>query len=191
MKLKVYSPLGTSRAGVFRYDKLVAEQDLTIRPGRREDARDAARLWVQSAREHAEYDGVYTPAPDAERTMRRFLADLAAGPFSCLLVAVHTGPDAGERVIGFLSAELREGSPTFNPKTWASIDDIFVAPEYRSQGAGRALLEGCRDWAHEKEADGVSLQVAAANSRARKLYENLGFREISVYEVLELDPPSA
>ena len=164
---------------------------MTIRPGRREDARAAARLWVQSAREHAEYDGVYTPAPDAEQTMRRFLADLAAGPFSCLFVAVHPDPDAGERIVGFLSAELREGSPTFNPKTWASIDDVFVAPDYRNCGAGQALLEGCRNWAREKDADGISLQVAAGNSRARKLYKNLGFREISVYEVSEFDPPSA
>lgn len=167
------------------------EQELTIRPGRREDARAAARLWIESAREHAGYDGVYTPAPDAERTMSRFLADLAAGPFSCLFVAISTGPDAGETVVGFLSAELREGSPAFSQKTWASIDDVFVAPDYRSHGAGRALVEACRDWAREKAADGVSLQVAAANHRARKLYNDLGFREISVYEVSELDPPSA
>ena len=128
--------------------------------------------------------------------MRRFLADLAAGPFSCLFVAVHPDSDAGERVVGFLSAELREGSPTFNPKTWASIDDIFVDPDYRSRGAGRQLLQSCRNWARERGADGVSLQVAAGNSRARKLYEKLGFREISVYEVSEFevseyDPPSA
>jgi GNAT superfamily N-acetyltransferase len=89
------------------------------------------------------------------------------------------------RTVGFISGELRQGSPTFLPKTWASVDDVFVEPEHRNHGMGRALLQSVREWAREREADGISLQVAAANSRARKFYEELGFREVSVYEVLE------
>ena len=115
--------------------------NFTIRPGRREDAEEAARLWMQSAEEHT----------------------------------VH----------GFISGELREGSPTFRARTWASVDDVFVEPDYRNLGVGRALLESVKAWAKERGADGVSLQVAAANERGRRFYEGLGFREISVYEVLE------
>jgi ribosomal protein S18 acetylase RimI-like enzyme len=88
-------------------------------------------------------------------------------------------------VIGFLSGELREGSPAFKPKTWAAIEDIYIAPEHRSLGIGRALFEECQKWAERKGAEGVSLQVAAGNTRARKFYEELGFREVSVYEVTE------
>lgn len=161
------------------------ERDFEIRFGRREDAAEAARLWMQSAREHEEYDAVYTTSPSAEKTMRRFLADLSSGGYACLLVAVIRREEEDDAVVGFLSAELREGSPTFSPKTWTSIDDVYVAPEHRGYGIGRALLDGCKDWAREREADGVSLQVAAANGRARKLYRELGFREVSVYEVLE------
>ncbi|HET7478846.1 MAG TPA: GNAT family N-acetyltransferase [Rubrobacteraceae bacterium] len=160
----------------------MAEREFVIRRGRREDAPAAARLWVQSAREHAAYDPVYNTAPEAERTMRRFLADLASSSHSFLLVAV-ANPE--ERVIGFISGELREGSPTFHSKTWASVDDVFVEEGYRSLGVGRALIEGVRSWAEERGAHGVSLQVAAANARGRKFYEDLGFREVSVYEVLE------
>jgi ribosomal protein S18 acetylase RimI-like enzyme len=50
---------------------------------------------------------------------------------------------------------------------------------------GRALLKSVEAWARERGADGISLQVAAANGRGRKFYEDLGFREVSVYEVLE------
>jgi ribosomal protein S18 acetylase RimI-like enzyme len=42
-----------------------------------------------------------------------------------------------------------------------------------------------RTWAQERDADGISLQVAAANTRGRNFYEELGFREVSVYELLE------
>ena len=157
------------------------ESRFTIRPGKRGDAEKAARLWVQSAEEHTLYDSVYATAPDAEKTMRRFLADLSADSYSCLFVAEREG-----EVIGFLSGELREGSPAFEPKTWAAVEDVYVAPDHRSLGVGRALFEACQEWAQRKGANGVSLQVAAGNTRARKLYKSLGFREISVYQVKEL-----
>jgi ribosomal protein S18 acetylase RimI-like enzyme len=155
-------------------------EDFTIRPGHKEDAAEAARLWMQSADEHTAHDGVYKTSPDAEKTMRRFLADVANSGYSFLFVAVTEG-----RTVGFISGELRQGSPTFLPKTWASVDDVFVEPEHRNRGMGRALLRSVRAWAQERDADGISLQVAAANLRGRKFYEELGFREVSVYEVLE------
>ena len=137
---------------------------------------------MQSAEEHKTHDRVYATAPGAEKTMRRFLADMANSGFSFLFVAV-----AGKRTVGFISGELRQGSPTFLPKTWASVDDVFVEPDHRNLGVGRALLQSVEAWAKERNADGISLQVAAANSRGRKFYEELGFREISVYEVLEFE----
>lgn len=158
------------------------EGRFAVRPGRRDDAAAAARLWVQSAEEHTLYDAVYATAPDAEKVMRRFLADLSSSSHSCLFVAERDG-----EVIGFLSGELREGSPAFNPKTWAAVEDVYVAPDHRSLGIGRALFEECRGWAGRKGANGISLQVAAGNTRARKFYEALGFREVSVYQVKEFE----
>jgi ribosomal protein S18 acetylase RimI-like enzyme len=158
------------------------DKDFTIRQGRKDDAAEAARLWMQSAEEHTAHDKVYETALGAEKTMRRFLADVANSGYSFLFVAA-----AGERTVGFISGELRQGSPTFLPKTWASVDDVFVRPEYRNRGMGRALLQSVQAWAQERGADGISLQVAAANARGRKFYEDLGFREVSVYTVLEFD----
>jgi GNAT superfamily N-acetyltransferase len=155
-------------------------KDFTIRPGRREDAAEAARLWMHSAEEHTAHDPVYTTAPGAEKTMRRFLADLARNSYAFVFIAT-----VGDRTVGFVSGELREGSPTFLPKTWASVDDVFVEPDHRNAGIGRALLASVEAWARQKGAAGVSLQVAAGNARGRKFYGELGFREISVYEVLE------
>ena len=154
--------------------------DFTIRPGRREDAAEAARLWMLSAEEHTAHDRVYKTSPDAEKTMRHFLADVANSGYSFLFVAVTE-----DRTV--ISGELRQGSPTFLPKQWASVDDVFVEPDHRNRGVGHALLKSVRAWAQERDADGISLQVAAANTRGRRFYEELGFREVSVYEVLEFD----
>jgi ribosomal protein S18 acetylase RimI-like enzyme len=155
-------------------------EDFTIRPGRKEDAAETARLWMRSAEEHTAHDRVYQTAQGAEKTMRRFMADVANSGYSFLFVVA-----AGDRTVGFISGELRQGSPTFLPKTWASVDDVFVEPEYRNRGMGRALLQSVQSWARERGADGISLQVAAANSRGRKFYKDLGFREVSVYQVFE------
>jgi hypothetical protein len=62
-------------------------KDFTIRPGRREDAAEAARLWMQSAEEHTSHDRIYETSPGAEKTMRRFLADVANSGYSFLFVA--------------------------------------------------------------------------------------------------------
>jgi PhnO protein len=160
----------------------VPKREFIVRAGRRDDAADAARLWVQSAEEHTAHDPVYTTSPGAEKTMRRFLADLTSSSHSFLFVAV-----LDDETIGFISGDLREGSPTFHPKTWASVDDVYVTPEYRSLGVGRALLDNVESWAHGKGASGISLQVAAANERGRSFYQRLGFREVSIYEVREFE----
>ena len=115
-------------------------QDFAIRAGRREDAEAAARLWMQSAEEHTSHDPVYATVPGAEKTMRRFLADLARNGYTFVFVAT-----VGDRMVGFVSGELREGSPTFLPKTWASVDDVFVHPDYRNGGIGRALCSPGHD----------------------------------------------
>ena len=163
-----------------------SEARYVVRPGRRDDAAAAAALWMKSAEEHTTYDAVYSTSPDAEKIMRRFLADLSSSAHSCLFVAeaLDENGEPGE-VVGFLSGEIREGSPAFSPKIWAAVEDIYVTQTYRSQGIGRALVDASSDWARDKGADGVSLQVAAGNERARKFYDGLGFREVSVYEVRE------
>ncbi|CAN5829101.1 GNAT family N-acetyltransferase [soil metagenome] len=137
---------------------------------------------MENAKEHGDHDPVYAITPDTEKIMRRFLADLTSSSHSFLFVAI-----LDEETIGFISGDLREGSPAFHPKTWASVDDVYVAPEYRSLGVGRALLSNVEAWSREKGANGISLQVAAANERARNFYDRLGFREVSIYEVLEFE----
>ena len=162
----------------------MAKKEFIVRAGRREDAADAARLWVRSAEEHTTHDPIYTTSSDAEKTMRRFLADLTTSSHSFLFVAILEN-GAESETIGFISGDLREGSPTFHPKTWASVDDVYVTPRYRSRGVGKALLQNVEHWARDKGASGLSLQVAAANERGRDFYRRLGFREVSIYEVRE------
>jgi len=57
-----------------------------------------------------------------------------------------------------------------------SVDiGISVAPEWRGRGVGTALMRAAEDWARERGAERVILDLAAANTGARKLYERLGY----------------
>ncbi|TVY08946.1 GNAT family N-acetyltransferase [Paenibacillus cremeus] len=68
--------------------------------------------------------------------------------------------------------------PTFSSismqNSWI-LNDLFVDPEYRSQGAGRALLEAARRHAIETGAKGLELAAAADNHTAQRLYEAAGY----------------
>jgi GNAT superfamily N-acetyltransferase len=157
------------------------DREVHIRRGEGRDAEAVARLWRMNAEEHAAYDEIYTPVPEAEEMMRRFLADLARGRNTCFFVAT-----AGDEVVGFLTGELRDSTPAFTPRTWATVEDVFVEPRWRNRGIGSALVRHCAEWAKDMGAGGVSLQVAARNERGRSFYARLGFREVSVYQALDL-----
>lgn len=56
------------------------------------------------------------------------------------------------------------------------LDEIYVTPDVRGQGVGRAAIELAE---HESRALGARrlvLEVELSNPRARKLYESIGFQ---------------
>src|SRR3569832_345041 len=54
--------------------------------------------------------------------------------------------------------------------------NITVAPEYRSQGWGRLMLDALALWARGKGAQWLWLEVRVGNARAQRIYEQHGYR---------------
>jgi GNAT superfamily N-acetyltransferase len=79
---------------------------------------------------------------------------------------------------------------------WATFDStsrdtvhiyqMWVAPEQRGLGVGRALLERAINWAGVNGAKLVALSVACGDSVARRMYESTGFRPIGDPEPLRI-----
>ena len=145
------------------------DEDFTIRQGRREDAAGAARLWIQSAEEHTVHDRVYETSPGAEKTMRRFLADVANSSYSFLFVA-----EAEDRTVGFIRASSVR-APRLPPKDVGLGGRRIRRTRYRNRGVGHALLQSVQAWARERDADGISLQVAAPTRGAASSTTTWGF----------------
>jgi GNAT superfamily N-acetyltransferase len=68
----------------------------------------------------------------------------------------------------------------FRPSVWtgapeAHLQELYVVPERRGRGIGRALIERTIEVAREAGATGVDLATGETDTAARALYESCGF----------------
>jgi ribosomal protein S18 acetylase RimI-like enzyme len=59
-------------------------------------------------------------------------------------------------------------------KNW-TLNDLYVAKEYRKQGLGKILIDTAINFAKENKANFVQLSTANDNYNAQHLYESIGF----------------
>jgi len=102
---------------------------------------------------------------------RSVLATALAGGGSAVFVAVD---DDGRR-LGFI--HLTTADDYYDDRTTAHVADVVVAREAAGRGVGSALMERAEQWAREQGFAMLTLNVFAANRRARDLYARLGFAE--------------
>jgi len=133
------------------------------------------------------YRQFYRAAPDPEG-VRHFLTHrLAQGEsviFLATLVVGATGAPEAERAIGFTQLYPCFSSTAMRPM-WI-LNDLFVAPEARRQGAARALLQRARAFGESVGAVELMLQTAVENHTAQALYRALGWRRDDEYDVFLL-----
>lgn len=143
------SPAGAEEPGPDRAVRRAGEADAAV----------IARLLHDFNTEYSEP----TPPPDVLAERIRQL--LAAGQTAVLL--------GGADPCGL--AVLR-----FRPSLWTSglecyLAELYVAPDRRGHGLGRALMEAAMDLARAEGADYMDLGTSEDDVAARGLYESLGF----------------
>lgn len=99
---------------------------------------------------------------------RAFLAERLKRSESVVFLAVADGV-----VVGFTQLYPSFSSVSMR-RLWV-LNDLFVAPEGRRSGAGRALLERAERWARETGAKGLTLSTEITNLAAQRLYESAGW----------------
>jgi N-acetylglutamate synthase len=60
-------------------------------------------------------------------------------------------------------------------------ESVITAPDHRRQGLARRVVAALAAWAQDAGADGVCLQVEAANTSAKALYTRFGMEELFRY----------
>jgi ribosomal protein S18 acetylase RimI-like enzyme len=110
-------------------------------------------------------------AEDLWRGDAELLQAWGAGAAPQCLVYVAT--DAQQSILGIAMAQLREELLSHAPS--AHLEVIIVRDDAEGQGIGRTLIQAIEQAVHEQGARSVSLHVFATNSRARAVYERLGY----------------
>jgi ribosomal protein S18 acetylase RimI-like enzyme len=137
---------------------MTAPPDLTVRRAGPDDVEAIGRLLYDFNTEYEE------PTPPPEALAERF-RELLAGDTVVLLAG--SGPDG--------IAVMR-----FRPAIWTTelecyLAELYVVPERRGQGLGRALMNAAMDTARAEGATYMDLGTSEDDVAARNLYESLGF----------------
>jgi GNAT superfamily N-acetyltransferase len=119
------------------------------------------------------YRQFYHKAPDVEAA-RRFLFARLSKSESVLFLARQEA-----RPVGFVHLY-----PVFSSlgltRQWI-LNDLYVVPEARNLGVGRALLERTRQLAEATRANCLTLETASDNVPSQRLYESLGWKRDDEY----------
>jgi GNAT superfamily N-acetyltransferase len=81
---------------------------------------------------------------------------------------VFVASERGE-VVGLCTVYLDIESVRFGQRAW--VEDLAVAPEARSLGHGKALLDAAKDWARDNGASHLELDSSEARADAHRFYD--------------------
>jgi|SRR5579859_4835294 len=119
------------------------------------------------------YRQFYKQPPDLEGA-QHFLSARLQENSSVIFLALRTNEKGEQQACGFTQLYPSFSSVSLKP-LWI-LNDLFVTPEARHMGVGRALLERARTFATETQAKGLTLSTAIDNYTAQALYETLGWK---------------
>ncbi|MEU8204748.1 GNAT family N-acetyltransferase [Streptosporangium sp. NPDC049046] len=68
------------------------------------------------------------------------------------------------------------------------LQDLFVAPQARSEGAGRALIEAVTEWASARDCSRVYWSTKETDTEARRLYDKVAVNRGFILYQIDLQP---
>lgn len=124
---------------------------------------------------------VYEREPDAARaTEADLLRDgFGPNPFYCCLLAEREGVSAGFALYFFSYS-------TWHGKPGIYLEDLFVHPEFRGHGIGKALLQRVAAIAVEKGCSRINWEVLDWNTPAIDFYGSLGAEFLDTWRNVRL-----
>jgi GNAT superfamily N-acetyltransferase len=148
----------------------------TIRPAERQDAGDVLRL----IRALAAYEKLEHMAAGTEAMLSAAL--FGPRPACEALVA-----ERGGRAVAF--ALFFTTFSTFLCKSGIYLEDIFVEPEHRGLGIGKALLRRLAALAIERDCGRFEWRVLDWNTPSIRFYESLGATLLPEWELVRMTEP--
>jgi GNAT superfamily N-acetyltransferase len=133
----------------------------SVRRATPEDAEAVARLLHDFQLEYDE------PSPGVEELADRYEKQLGDG--SVIVLLAGAGPD------GFAQLRFRPWVYSDGPRAHSYLEELYVVPQLRGKGIGRALLDTAMDVARDEGAIQMELGTSEDDVEAQSLYESAGF----------------
>ncbi|GAB4300519.1 MAG: GNAT family N-acetyltransferase [Ignavibacteriaceae bacterium] len=141
-------------------------------------SRADSKLILSFIRELAEYERLADSVTADEYKIKKFL--FSDKSFAECLIA-----DYNDKPVGF--ALFFHNFSTFVGKPGIYLEDLYVQPEYRGKGIGKALLLEIIRTARKRDCGRVEWAVLDWNKPAISFYESLGAKPMNEWTVFRLD----
>jgi ribosomal protein S18 acetylase RimI-like enzyme len=145
-----------------------------VREATLDDCDRLGELWGEAdALHHAALPHVFAVPANPARSAQD-VSGILGDPGQSLLVAQDR-----TRLAGLIHVTLRERYPPMVAKRFAVVEAVVVAAEDRGSGVGKVLMAAAEQWARDRGADEVWLNVWEFNDSAIGFYEALGYETVS------------
>lgn len=119
--------------------------------------------------------------PDAtvrthRREIDRFFAGTAREPLAVFVAEAESARGATE-LVGFVELSLRAYAQGCETSPVGYVEGWFVAPEWRRQGLGTALLRAGERWARARGCREMASDTEPGNRRSRHAHRAAGYDE--------------
>lgn len=140
-----------------------ASSNIKIRKAIKQDAQSLLSLFEK----HALHEGV-TLSTSAQTMSEKLckLQNLADTPLTIFAVI------KGGEVKGYMS--LLKQFSTWDMNDYLYMDCLYLLPELRGEGLGKALMNVCKDYAHEQNITQIQWQTPVENTDAIDFYNHIG-----------------
>ncbi|CAB4665127.1 unannotated protein [freshwater metagenome] len=105
--------------------------------------------------------------PDDAWSLAQFKEELAGAPRNRFYIVACEE----QEIVGYAGIAITQDV--------ADIHTLTVDPKYRRRGIGNELLRKIEDWAIDRGALSLMLEMRVGNSQAQPLYEAAGYQSIS------------
>jgi GNAT superfamily N-acetyltransferase len=143
----------------------------------REATESDVPLILQFIRDLAEYEKLAHLVVATEKQLHDTL--FASSPYAEVLIAEEDGTPAGFALFFY-------NFSTFLAQPGIYLEDLFVKPEYRGRGYGKALLSRLARIAHERNCGRVEWAVLDWNEPSIAFYKSLGAQPMEEWQTFRL-----
>jgi GNAT superfamily N-acetyltransferase len=158
----------------FAIDKTGAS-GIEVRPAIKADYPSLLSIMAEIERQHVDaLPQIFRASPQNECV--KMLDEILADNDAVLLVAEKNG-----EVIGYINLCYKKfgDDAMLVPRYYVGIRDLAVARKHHRSGAGSVLMQAAENWARERGAATLELNVWDFNSGAFAFYQEMGFSDAS------------